>query len=123
MPSTKNRGFQSNRLFYFDKGTSNKTEPINITLGEEQKPFPWHFVFLFLIILLSGVLGYFSINNGHPWSGDFALYIRQAESLLAGSTDELLAFNRYAMENSVYPEPPIGPNLYPWGFPLLLSPV
>lgn len=83
----------------------------------------WHYVLLSLIVLLSGTMGYFSLDNGHPWWGDFALYIRQAESLLNGTSQELLALNKYAMEKSVYTGSPIGPDLYPWGFPLLLTPV
>ena len=83
---------------------------------------------LLLVIILScsGLLAYFSLEEGHDWGGDFALYFRQAGSLLDGSSEELLAFNSYAMENSTQqegPNPQIGPHLYPWGFPLLLTPL
>jgi hypothetical protein len=82
-----------------------------------------HSGWLWAVVLLSGISCYFSISAGLSWSGDFALYYRQAESILQGSAEQLLAFNRYAMEQSVYKGPPIGPHLYPWGFPLLLSPI
>lgn len=83
-------------------------------------------VILLTILLLSGLLAFFSLKEGHDWGGDFALYLRQAQSLLDGNSRELLAFNRYAMEHSSEgspSNPQIGPYLYPWGFPLLLAPL
>ena len=81
---------------------------------------------LLIILLTAGLLAFFSLQSGHDWGGDFALYLRQANSLLDGSSELLLAQNTYAMENSsVGPpsNPQIGPHLYPWGFPLLLLPL
>ena len=83
--------------------------------------------FLLIIILsFSGLFAYFSLQEGHDWGGDFALYLRQTQSLFDGTSEELLEFNRYAMENSTEQmgsNPQIGPHLYPWGLPLLLAPV
>jgi hypothetical protein len=81
---------------------------------------------LLIILFFAGLLAFFSLQAGHDWGGDFALYLRQAQSLLDGSSEELLAFNTYAMENSSEgppSNPQIGPHLYPWGFPLLLVPL
>lgn len=89
--------------------------------GQHQTAF-----ILLLILCLSGVFAYFSLLEGHDWGGDFALYLRQAQSVLDGSSEELLAQNTYAMEQSTQqegPNPQLGPHLYPWGFPLLLSPI
>lgn len=73
-----------------------------------------------LIFLTSAVLIFFSIEKGQSWGGDFALYIRQAKSLLEGTVQECLASNAWSMANSDYK---ISPDLYPWGFPLLLLPI
>ncbi len=81
---------------------------------------------LLIILFIAGLLAFFSLQAGHDWGGDFALYLRQAKSLINGSSEALLALNSYAMENSsVGPpsNPQIGPHLYPWGFPLLLVPL
>lgn len=81
---------------------------------------------LVLILSISGLFAFFSLLEGHDWGGDFALYLRQAQSLLDGNSRELLEFNRYAMENSTLhtgSNPQVGPHLYPWGLPLLLVPV
>ena len=81
---------------------------------------------LLIILLTAGLLAFFSLQEGHDWGGDFALYLRQAQSLIDGNSQELLVFNTYAMENSSLgppSNPQIGPYLYPWGFPLLLVPV
>lgn len=76
--------------------------------------------YLAAIIIASGVLGYLSILEGHFWGDDFALYIRQAKSIVEGATTDCFIKNSFIVANSSYP---VGPNLYPWGFPLLLSPV
>lgn len=88
----------------------------------------YHQLILLSIILSSGILGYFSIQAGHDWGGDFALYIHQAKEIVNGDIESLQARNTYAMLNSTPPDPKnpnlrIGPFLYPWGFPLLLAPV
>ncbi len=81
---------------------------------------------MLIMLLTAGLLAFFSLEQGHDWGGDFALYLRQAQSLLDGTSEELLAFNSYAMNNSTQgtgANPQIGPHLYPWGFPLLLAPL
>ncbi len=81
---------------------------------------------LLLILCLSGLFAYLSLQDGHDWGGDFALYLRQAQSILDGTSQDVLAQNSYAMDQSTQQEganPQVGPHLYPWGFPLLLAPV
>lgn len=84
------------------------------------------YLILLIILLTAGLLAFFALEQGHDWGGDFALYLRQAQSLLDGTGEELLAFNSYAMNNSTQgtgSNPQIGPHLYPWGFPILLAPL
>lgn len=76
--------------------------------------------FLWLIVLVSGLLCALFIRAGHAWGDDFALYIEQAQAILDGSLESLYAANRFAMDHS---PKLIGPYLYPNGFPLLLAPV
>jgi len=73
-----------------------------------------------LIFIASAALVFFSLQNGQSWGGDFALYMRQAKSLLEGSIHECLASNAWSMANSDYK---LSPDLYPWGFPLMLVPI
>lgn len=73
---------------------------------------------LWFILLLTTILAIGCIDTGHNWGGDFALYIDQAKSILAGTTQELLADNKHAMDNS---RMLLGPYLYPVGLPFVLS--
>jgi len=58
---------------------------------------------------------------GHDWGDDFALYIHQAKALVNGNVGEVVANNRYAIDNSGWSS--FSPLVYPWGFPLMLAPV
>ena len=78
------------------------------------------FRYLTAIFLISAVLVFFSIENGHSWGDDFALYIRQAKSLVEGNILECMTSNAKSMAASDYR---MSPDLYPWGLPLLLAPV
>ena len=71
------------------------------------------------IMAISSVMIVCSIKDGHDWGDDFSLYIAQAKSIINLSINELYSLNKYSMQNS---EGLIGPYLYPFGFPLLLSP-
>jgi len=75
---------------------------------------------LILIILLSMAIGSFTLTRGHEWGDDFASYIMQAQSILDGNTDEFIERNTFTIfESSIQ----IGPVAYPWGYPLILTPV
>jgi hypothetical protein len=75
---------------------------------------------LFIIILVSLVIGACTLRRGHEWGDDFAWYILQAKSILNGTTDKFIeqsAFTNYQSTTHV------GPLAYPWGYPLILTPV
>ena len=81
---------------------------------------------IYYIILLAIILSVFLINSisfkeGHNWGGDFPLYIAQAKSLNDGTIDKLVENStfRYEKSDSVL----LSPKLYPWGFPILLTPI
>lgn len=76
---------------------------------------------LFVIILLiTTVLNLISFKAGHTWGDDFSMYIAQAKSIVEGSIRDLnekqTILERYSSELH-------GPFFYPWGFPVMLSPV
>lgn len=57
---------------------------------------------------------------GHWWGDDWALYLRQAQSLLDGNPSEITADNHFTVDESL--GAPFSPPLYPWGFPIMLAP-
>ena len=73
-----------------------------------------------ILISVACVLIFCITTNGHDWGGDFSAYIMQARSLTEGTPLKFIEENRYAMRQSTRP---IGPEAYPWGFPLLLMPL
>ena len=68
-------------------------------------------VFLFCVI---------NQHSGHDWGDDFALYLRQATGIVDGRVGDVLADNRFTVDNSSWST--FSPYSYPWGFPLLLAP-
>jgi hypothetical protein len=74
-----------------------------------------------LAALIVGVAGVaVSLHrNGHTQGDDFALYLRQARSIFDGDISQVVADNRFAVNNSAGGFSPIA---YPWVWPLLLSP-
>jgi hypothetical protein len=77
-------------------------------------------IILALIMVTSALLGSSVLTRGHWWGDDFAAYIMQAKSILAGNMDEFVAANTFTVTQSSHQ---IGPAAYPWGFPLMLAPV
>jgi hypothetical protein len=75
---------------------------------------------LALIVLASSMLSFLMLTRGHLWWDDFASYLMQAKSILSWTLDDFMRRNAFTVENSSYPP---GPVAYPWGFPLLLTPV
>lgn len=71
-----------------------------------------------LIMMLSNLLGYFSLTAGHVWNGDFPAYYMQAKSLVNGTIPEFIAHSTFTANHSAISP---GPILYPWGYPLLLA--
>ena len=72
------------------------------------------------IVLVTALLGSSVLTRGHFWGDDFAAYIMQAKSILAGNIDEFVTANTFTVTQSSHQ---IGPAAYPWGFPLMLAPV
>ncbi len=77
---------------------------------------------LLAILLFTALVHLTSFQEGHYWGGDFSSYIHQAKSLVEGTVTQLRAIANFRTENTS-PEAMVGPTFYPWGFPLLLSPV
>lgn len=77
-------------------------------------------IFLAFILVISAALGSSVLTRGHFWGDDFAAYIMQAKSILAGNMDEFVTANTFTVTQSSHQ---IGPAAYPWGFPLILTPV
>src|SRR5512147_701021 len=75
---------------------------------------------LAIMIIASFVLGAATLTRGHEWGDDFASYILQAESIWKGETDEFVEHNSFTIFQS---SNQIGPVAYPWGYPLILTPV
>lgn len=68
--------------------------------------------------LLLIVLVCFTIDDGHEWGDDFALYLSMAKSLVACNPQTVAVDNAWMMQHS---SGLIGPDLYPWGYPVFLS--
>ncbi|MBW8011075.1 MAG: hypothetical protein FVQ83_07525 [Chloroflexi bacterium] len=77
-------------------------------------------LFVFLLVLLNFGISFFNITRGHNWGGDFSQYIMQAQSIVLGSINEFMLRNEFTINQSSYL---FAPNSYPWGFPLLLTPI
>ncbi|HWS24080.1 MAG TPA: hypothetical protein VN226_06585 [Anaerolineales bacterium] len=71
---------------------------------------------IFFSVLVMGA----NLTRGHVWGDDFAGYINQAQSIIEQRTDKLLEINKVMNTRSAIPP---GPDAYPWGYPLLISPV
>lgn len=78
------------------------------------------FVIACVLACVSGLLMLALIDGSHNWGGDFSQYIAQAKALIAGTIPTQIANNTLMMS---YNDFPYGPNVYPWGYPLLLAPV
>ena len=76
------------------------------------------------ILLFTALLGSSMLTRGHWWGDDFAAYIGQAQSILHGEMDSFVARNAFTVTQSSHePGHQMGPAAYPWGFPLILTPV
>lgn len=73
------------------------------------------------LLVLVFVLCLLNHYEGQSWGDDFSLYLNQARSLVDGSVEKVLGDTAFAIYNSTVPT--FSPVAYPWGFPLLLSPL
>lgn len=76
-----------------------------------------------VFILVGGIAVLCLVNqrSGHDWGDDFSLYLRQSQALVEGNVGEVLATTRITVQESS--SHVFSPYSYPWGTPLLLSPV
>ncbi|WP_439489501.1 hypothetical protein [Algoriphagus sp.] len=82
----------------------------------------WIYPFaLTVLLILVFVLCLFNQYEGQSWGDDFSLYLNQARSLVEGNLEKVLDDTAFAIHNSTVPT--FSPVSYPWGFPLLLSPL
>lgn len=75
---------------------------------------------LIIILVISIVIGSSQLTRGHEWGDDFAAYIMQAKSILNGDMQNFVERNSITIYQS---SAQIGPVAYPWGYPLILTPV
>ncbi len=75
---------------------------------------------LLLIVLFSSTLSFSLLTRGHLWWDDFAGYLMQARSIIAGDMAGFIQHSTISVEKSSAPP---GPIAYPWGFPLILAPL
>lgn len=73
-----------------------------------------------VLLLVLSFFSFLTIDDGHSWGDDFALYVSQAISIVDGTTQELYETNKFAMD---YSDRLTGPYLYPVGTSLCLAPV
>jgi hypothetical protein len=78
-----------------------------------------HNKILFVILIISLVIGASTLTRGHQWGDDFAWYILQAKSIWNGTTNEFIQQSAFTNDQSTTY---VGPLAYPWGYPLLLIP-
>ena len=75
-------------------------------------------VLLTLLVLGAAFVAINLHRRGHTTGDDWALYIRMAKSVFEGNIADVISDNRFLFDHSTAVTPPI----YPWGWPLLLSP-
>jgi len=61
-----------------------------------------------------------TLTRGHEWGDDWASYVMQSQSILEGKVSGFIERNEFTIFESSFQ---IGPVAYPWGYPLILTPV
>lgn len=72
-----------------------------------------------LVALAVFVICWQQLHRGHAWGDDFALYVRQAKSLIDGNIGQVISDNHFAVDNS---PTAFSPYMYPWVWPMILAP-
>jgi hypothetical protein len=80
----------------------------------------WELLALSGLVLGAVVAMFATHRHGHWWGDDWALYVRQAQGLVDGNAEQVRLDNEFTVTTT--PGREFSPPLYPWGFPLLLSP-
>ena len=82
---------------------------------------PRRIVVLVVVILVPvAILSTALHRHGQGWGDDFALYVRQAKSLIDGNVGQVIADNHVNVDSAA--KPGFSPYVYPWSFPVLLAP-
>jgi len=74
-------------------------------------------IFLIVFFVFANIA---TLSNNHNWGGDFSAYIGQSKAIFDGKVTD---FSSTANFRVSFSEAQVGPNLYPWGYPLILVPV
>lgn len=74
-----------------------------------------------VIVAISAFTALLILRSGYIMNGDYALYIAQAKHILSGTQHNAFQDMTEMLRLSTYKY--YSPTLYPWGFPLLLSPL
>lgn len=78
---------------------------------------------LFIVLTIFIIATFLIISNGyHAWGADFALYINQSKALLNGNVSGIHALNKFGLDNSTLINYSYTPEMFPWGWPILLMP-
>jgi len=72
-----------------------------------------------VIIVISLIISAGTLRRGHEWGDDWAWYVLQAQSIVEGTTDEIIAISDFTNYQSTTH---LGPLAYPWGYPLIIAP-
>ena len=72
------------------------------------------------LVIIVSALSIALHRRGLTWGDDYTLYLRQARSLIDGNIGQVIADNRFNVDNAA--KPSFSPYVYPWGWPLLLAP-
>lgn len=81
---------------------------------------PRAYVVPVIVVALIGVVAMMNHFSGVDWGDDFALYMRQARSLTIGDIGDVIADNRFTVDNSGWHT--FSPYVYPWGWPIIVAP-
>jgi hypothetical protein len=72
-----------------------------------------------IVLIVAGVIHATGFRPGHEWGADYAWNWALAVSLLNGTTEDVAAIGAFRLEHM--PDLIVGPAVYPWGYPAILS--
>lgn len=72
-----------------------------------------------VVLFCVAIICWRQLHRGHAWGDDFALYVRQAQSVLNGNIGQVISDTHFAVDNS---PTAFSPYVYPWVWPLMLAP-
>ena len=75
-------------------------------------------IILICLVVLSVLFHVITLKNDHSWGDDFSAYLSQAEAIAQNNIDQLEDASNFRVRLS---EIQVGPNLYPWGYPLIIT--